>query len=61
MVDDSSSEDDSFDALLKEALDNFEECRIRLDRFPRRKQVSVDVSTSTPATGELASLGEGKP
>ena len=49
MVDEHISDDDSIDALLKEALEDFEEVRLRLDKFPKRKPPSVDVSTSTPA------------
>ena len=49
MVDEYISDDDSFDTLLKEALQDFEECRLHLNRSPKRKLPSVDVSTSTPA------------
>ena len=55
MVDDNSFDNDenTMDALLKEALTEFKECRIRLDKIAGRQHQSIDVSSSTPALKNL--------
>ena len=62
MVEDFDS-DDTMDALLKEALTEFEECWMRLDKIAGKKHVRVTISSSTPAfknlTRYLVSQGEG--
>ena len=47
------NDDDTMDALLKEALTEFEECRIRLDKIAGRQHRSIDVSSSSPALKNL--------
>ena len=45
-----SDNEESIDELLKEALDEFEQCRQKLNQITGRKQhQSVNVSSFTPA------------
>ena len=51
IMSDDSDNDETIDALLKEALQQFEQCRHKLDKFTGRKQQhqSVNVSPFTLA------------
>ena len=55
--------DDTMDALLKEALTELAECRLRPDRTAGKKHASVTISSSTPTlknlTKDLVFQGEG--
>ena len=42
-------DDDSMDALFKEAITEFEQCRIQLNKITERQHRSIEVSSSTPA------------
>ena len=54
MVDNSFiNDDDTMDALLKEAITEFVECRICLDKIAGRQHRSIDVSSSTPTLKDL--------
>ena len=59
------SDEDSMDALLIEALQEFEECRIRVERITGRPRNCAEVSSSIPAlknlTRDLVLLGGEKP
>ena len=59
------SDEDSIDALLKEALEEFKECRIRVQRIAGRLHKCSDVSSATPTLKnlirELVLPGGGKP
>ena len=52
-----TEEDDSMDALLKEAITEFEQCRIQLNKITERQHGrqhrSIEVSSSTPALKNL--------
>ena len=41
--------EESIDALLQEALSEFEQCRMVLNKITGKKHVSVTISSSTPA------------
>ena len=59
------SDDDSMDALFKEALEEFEKCRQRVNKITDRRQKGVGVRTPTPTietdtvNRDVLSQGEG--
>ena len=54
-----TEDDDSMDALLKEAITEFEQCRIQLNKITERQHQhgrqhrGIEVSSSTPALKNL--------
>ena len=41
--------EESMDALLQEALSEFEQCRMVLNKITEKEHMSVTISSSTPA------------
>ena len=47
------TDEETMDALLKEAITEFEQCRIQLNKVTERQHRSIEVSSSTPALKNL--------
>lgn len=45
--------EETMDALLEEALKDFEQCRAQLDKIQRRKHEGIEVSSSTSALKKI--------